>query len=222
MKTIYPTATLINENRRGAFQVAVGATSGYFAAKNSAGITRVYQAHAQKSHRIPAYGRLALWACADSADATPRGELTSLICAGNRLTTLNLAGLASLTFLDCSYNDLETLNASSLPRLKALLAMENRLVVLVVAGLSELEVLDCYGNQLTSLDLASCERLTVLDCSANRLLSLKLGNCRSLRTLCAHCNQLPELDVQGLGRSGSNAPANSPSSPAAPPVRVPS
>jgi hypothetical protein len=189
---------MANGNRRSNYHCSVATTTRNFAAVNEAGITRIYSAHPDKTHAIPAYGRLTFWSCASPTDATPAGEVTQVICPGNHLSTLNVSTLAHLQHLDCSYNDLEMLDLSGLSALRTLIVLENRLFTLCTARLYRLLTLDCYGNQLTSLDLTANPNLEVLDCSANRLLSLKLGRSKNLHTLYAYGNQFHRLDLAAL------------------------
>ena len=189
---------MANGKQRSHYHCSLATTTRNFAARNAAGITQIYAAHPEKTHVIPAYGRLTFWSCASATDPTPAGAITMVICPGNQLSTLKVSELPHLQHIDCSYNDLEMLELTGLPALKTLLAMENRLFTLCTAGVPNLQTLDCYGNKLTSLDFSGNPNLQVLDCSANRLLSLKLGGGKSLHTLYAYCNQIHRLDLASL------------------------
>jgi hypothetical protein len=185
-------------NRRSNYHCSLATTTRNFAVRNEAGITQIFSAHPEKTHTIPAYGRLTFWSCASATDATPAGAITELICPGNRLCSVQITSLTELRHLDLSYNDLEMLDLSGLTALRTLNVLENRLFTLCTAGLYRLLTLDCYGNQLTSLDLTANPNLEILDCSANRLLSLKLGRCKNLHTLYAYGNQLHRFDLAPL------------------------
>jgi hypothetical protein len=190
--------TIANGKRRSHYHCSLATSTRNFAALNEAAITRIYSAHPDKTHAIPAYGRLTFWSCKSATDSTPAGDITMLICPGNQLSCLKVSALSHLQYLDCSHNDLEILDLSGLSALRTLLVLENRLFTLCTAGLARLLTLDCYGNQLTSLDLTGNPNLEVLDCSANRLLSLRFGGCKNLHTLYAYGNQLNRLQLPAL------------------------
>lgn len=69
--------------------------------------------------------------------------LTTLKCANNQLTELNLSGLTKLTTLWCQMNQLTTLD---------------------VSGLTQLTTLWCYNNNLTALDITQLSGLSTLYC----------------------------------------------------------
>ena len=190
--------TMGSGNRRSNYLCSIATTTGYFAAQNAAGITEIYSADLDKTHKIPAYGELTFWSCIGQSSATPAGHITGLICPGNHLTTLSVSGLAALNHLECAFNDLAFLRLTGLPALETLVVTKNRLAGLDVRGLSRLKTLDCYGNLLTTLDLTGRDRLQTLNCSMNHLVSLKLGGCQSLHTIYAYGNQISPLELSGL------------------------
>jgi len=107
-------------NRRSNYHCSLATTTRNSAARNEAGITQIFSAHPEKTHTIPAYGRLTFWSCQSPSDATPAGAITELICPGNRLCSVEFTGLTELRHLDVSYNDLEMLDLSGLTALRTL------------------------------------------------------------------------------------------------------
>ncbi len=101
-------------------------------------------------------------------------NLTHLYCSNNRLTTLNVQGLAALKLLWCSQNQLTSLNVQGLARLKELLCDNNQLTTLNVQGLAQLKGLYCSDNQLTTLNVQRLMALQILDCANNPLKTLIL------------------------------------------------
>jgi hypothetical protein len=79
------------------------------------------------------------------------GALTSLTCATNSLTSLDVSGLTALTALVCLNNSLASLNVSGLTALTGLECSHNSLASLNVSGLTALTSLTCSNNSLTSL-----------------------------------------------------------------------
>lgn len=73
-------------------------------------------------------------------------ELTTLKCANNQLTELNLSGLTKLTTLWCQMNQLTTLDVSGLTNLTELWCFKNNLTALDITQLSGLNKIYC-GNQ---------------------------------------------------------------------------
>lgn len=80
-------------------------------------------------------------------------ELTTLKCANNQLTELNLSGLTKLTTLWCHLNQLTTLDVSQLTNLTELWCFQNNLTALDITRLTNLNRIYCGrqkdGRQLT-------------------------------------------------------------------------
>lgn len=80
-------------------------------------------------------------------------ELTTLKCANNQLTELNLNGLTKLTTLWCHLNQLTTLDVSQLTNLTELWCFQNNLTALDITRLTNLNRIYCGrqkdGRQLT-------------------------------------------------------------------------
>ena len=143
------------------------------------------------------------------------GEVQSLKCLDNLLTSLTLERCSSLTELNCSYNyDITSLDLSSCTALTKFYC-SGKLTSLDLSHNTALKVLDCYGYELTSLDLShntaltelSCSGLTVpldlshntaltkLDCSGLAATSLDLSHNTALTELTCDYTQLSSLDL---------------------------
>ena len=98
-----------------------------------------------------------------------RGNITELFCGGNKLTSLNVQGCASLQKLTCWGNELTALDVSGLTALKELSCSDNKLTELNLQGLTALQKLDCNWNKLTSLNVQGLPALKGLGCWSNQL-----------------------------------------------------
>ena len=127
-----------------------------------------------------------------------RGNITELFCGGNKLTSLNVQGCASLQKLTCWGNELTALDVSGLTALKELSCSDNKLTELNLQGLTALQKLDCNWNKLTSLNVQGLPALKGLGCSENQLTELNVQGCTALQGLYCDGNQLTSLNVQGL------------------------
>ena len=126
-----------------------------------------------------------------------RGDVTTLYCGENQLTSLDLSGCTALATFECYNNQLTSLDVSGCTALTTLFCYRNQLTSLDVSGCTALTWLECYVNQLTSLDLSGCVALTKLKCWVNQLTSLDVSDCTALTTLFCYHNQLTSLDVSG-------------------------
>lgn len=125
-------------------------------------------------------------------------NLTRLDCSGNQLTTLDVSGVTNLNFLFCDMNQLANLNLGNLAHLKFVSCDSNDLSTLTASGLPELLSLACGNNNITNLTLNNLPQLSVLVCSYNQLTSLNVSNLTSLTQLLCFYNQLTSLDVSNL------------------------
>jgi len=124
---------------------------------------------------LPASPSLAFWPCAGYQDTTPSGDIISLDCHANQLARLDVRRLKALRFLDCCYNRLTELDLTGLADLEVLDADNNELAALDVHHLSALRILNCANNRLTSLNLIEMGWLQVLDCTGNPFLAQPIG-----------------------------------------------
>ena len=107
--------------------------------------------------------------------------LTTLVCYGNQLTSLDVSGCTALTTLECYGNQLTRLDVSGCTALTTLECYGNQLTSLDVSKNTALTTLECYGNQLTHLDVSGCTALWTLDCSNNALLVLEVRSLFALQ-----------------------------------------
>lgn len=143
-------------------------------------------------------------------------ELTSLICQGNQLTSLDVSNNVALTVLRCWDNQLTSLDVSQNPKLEILDCHGNGISALDVSHNPELtllsthhlplgsldvshnsalETLVCFQNGLTALNVTNNPALTQLYCYENQLTSLNVSHNPALTTLSCYDNALTALDV---------------------------
>jgi len=94
---------------------------------------------------------------------TGNSALTTLICSGNGLLSLNTTGLTALTYLDCSYNEGGYWQGGSFGGNWVHISY----LLLNFTGNTALTTLICSGNGLLSLNTTGLTALTYLDCSYN-------------------------------------------------------
>ena len=110
-----------------------------------------------------------------------KGNIKSLTCSENKLTSLNVQGLPNLETLTCSKNQLTSLD---------------------LHGLTKLSMLDCTENKLSSLNLQGATSLTMVSCQNNELETLNVQGLTSITKLFCGYNQLKNLDIAGLAALG--------------------
>lgn len=139
---------------------------------------------------------------ADGTDVTVEGcDLTTLNSGGSG--TLNATGdtiviKGNIKSLTCSENKLTSLNVQGLPDLETLVCSKNRLTSLDLHGLTKLSMLDCTENKLSSLNLQGAAALTMVSCQNNELTTLDVQGLTSVTTLYCGYNKLKDLDIAGL------------------------
>ena len=132
-----------------------------------------------------------------SSAITIRGDMTTLWCYENQLTSLDVSGCSTLTMLDCSWNQLTSLDVSQNTALTSLDCWSNELTSLDVSQNTALTSLGCGSNELTSLDVSQNTALTTLFCPYNQLTSLDVSQNTALTSLSCWKNQLTSLNVSG-------------------------
>ena len=132
-----------------------------------------------------------------SSAITIRGDMTTLWCYENQLTSLDVSGCSTLTMLDCSWNQLTSLDVSQNTALTSLDCWSNELTSLDVSQNTALTSLGCGNNELTSLDVSQNTALTTLFCPYNQLTSLDVSQNTTLTSLSCWKNQLTSLNVSG-------------------------
>ncbi|MFL0171665.1 T9SS type A sorting domain-containing protein, partial [Tenacibaculum maritimum] len=125
-------------------------------------------------------------------------NLTSLSCADNQLTGLDVSNNVNLTSLSCADNQLTGLDVSNNVNLTSLSCGYNKLTELNVSNNVNLRLLSCAGNQLTELDVSDKEKLLALDCVDNKLIKLDVPLHSAFRSLLCIENQLRYLKVGDL------------------------
>lgn len=123
-------------------------------------------------------------------------NLTTLVCYGNQLNSLDVSQNVLLKNLMCNGNQISSLDVSQNVELIALVCYENQLSSLDVSQNVDLKDLVCYENQLSSLDVSHNEALAVLICHENQLSSLDVSRNLNLERLICFGNQLSSLDVR--------------------------
>lgn len=133
-------------------------------------------------------------------------NLTSLICTGNDLTSLDVSALTQLTYLDCS-NNINTLGFSGgitnliLPSSTTLTGINfsyNHITSLDLSSQINLTNINGNINNLTSIILPTNSNLDYLSLINNNLTTLNLTNQNQLTTVDARYNQLSSFDITPL------------------------
>jgi hypothetical protein len=104
-----------------------------------------------------------------SDTVTITGDVTSLYCGGNSLTSLDVSGDTLLTYLSCDNNSLTSLDVSKCTKLTILSCSYNSLTKLDVSNCTKLTWLDCEHNKLTELDVSNSNKLERIYCEGNNL-----------------------------------------------------
>ena len=121
--------------------------------------------------------------------------LTTLYCAGNSLTELDLSANTALTHLECWGNGLKELDLSANTALTYLDCSDNCITELDLSANTLLTYLNCSDNCLAELDLSENTALTELICSWNYLATLDLSANTELTRLYCSDNALTSLDL---------------------------
>lgn len=112
--------------------------------------------------------------------------LTTLYCANNQLTSIDVTQNSALTILHCQTNQLTSLDVS-----------QNTALITV----------ECFSNQLTSLDVSNNTVLNRLFCYSNQLscLNVKNGNNSNFTFFTAESNpNLTCIEVDDVAWSNTN------------------
>ena len=122
-------------------------------------------------------------------------NLTSLICRGNDLSSLDVSNNIALRTLDCSENGIAVLDVSKNTSLEELRCRNNNLTSLDVSKNLALKELYCNGNRITILNVSNNTALEYLNCGGNPLNSLDVSKNLALKELYCNQNNLTSLDV---------------------------
>jgi Secretion system C-terminal sorting domain len=120
--------------------------------------------------------------------------LTTLYCASNQLTSLDVSQNVALIGLFCDVNQLTSLNPSKNAALINLFCGKNQLTSLDVSQNVALINLSCDLNKLTGLDVSKNITLINLSCKFNQLTNLNFFENVVLEGLDCSKNQLTSLD----------------------------
>ena len=137
-----------------------------------------------------------------------KGNIKSLTCSENKLTSLNVQGLPDLETLVCSKNQLTSLDLHGLTKLSMLDCTENKLSSLNLQGAAALTMVSCKNNELTTLNVQGLTSVTTLYCGYNKLKDLDIAGLAALQNLSCERNQLKQ-NVKNLlaalpNRSGTS------------------
>ena len=121
-----------------------------------------------------------------------KGNIKSLTCSENKLTSLNVQGLPDLETLVCSKNQLTSLDLHGLTKLSTLDCTENKLSSLNLQGAAALTMVSCQNNELTTLDVQGLTSITTLYCGYNKLKDLNIAGLAALEKLSCESNQLKQ------------------------------
>ena len=102
--------------------------------------------------------------------------LTTLHCANNQFTTLDLTKNTALTMLDASFNQLSSLNISKNIALIYFACGESNISALDLSNNTALTNLDVWETNLIELDLSNNSELERIECYNNQLTSVDLRN----------------------------------------------
>jgi hypothetical protein len=130
-----------------------------------------------------------------SDTVTITGDITSLDCKGDELTSLDLGNDTSLNKLNCNDNRLTALDLSSCAKLTELHCNGDSLTALDLSRNTALKSLECDSNRIDSLDLSHNKALTSVSCKNNRITALGLSGCAALTWVDCSNNSLSSLDL---------------------------
>ena len=111
-------------------------------------------------------------------------NLTSLICSGNKLTSINISSHTALLTFRCDSNLLSSIDVSKNVLLETLSCSKNTISSIDVTSNVNLKHLICNGNYLGSVNVNTNKKLETLLCHDNMMtLILYLNNNLSLKTV---------------------------------------
>jgi len=103
----------------------------------------------------------------------------------------------NITTLNCADNMLTVLDISKNTKLEDLFCKQNKLTVLDISKNTHLQEITCSSNQLTVLDLTANKLLGTIECASNKLTQLTVPNPGILTWLDCRWNKLTVLNVTG-------------------------
>ncbi|WP_264520974.1 T9SS type A sorting domain-containing protein [Flavobacterium sp. N1994] len=133
-----------------------------------------------------------------SINIAPLTQLQELIANDNLFTNVTVSGLNSLRKLNFNHNDLTTINTDNLTNLVQLWVYDNHLTSISFNNNPLLENIDVTQNLLTGLDLSILPSLIYGYCIDNQLSLLNLTGLVNLRSLMCSGNQLVNINLSSL------------------------
>ncbi len=134
-----------------------------------------------------------------SLDVSKNTRLMTLSCLGNLLTELDVSKNKKLIEINCGYNSLTSLDLSNNAALTSVVCGCNRLTSLDLSNNNQLTYLSCHHNKIQSLDLSKNKALTLLNCPDNQLTDIDISKSTALTFVYCAYNQLTSLDVSKNG-----------------------
>jgi hypothetical protein len=122
-------------------------------------------------------------------------SLTSLICASNQLSSVDISQNIALTFLNCGDNLLTSIDVSQNSALNFIVINQNLLTSINISQNQNLEGLICSYNSLSNLDVTQNSALLVLHCHENQLSSLDVSENTVLKDLSIGGNAITDIDL---------------------------
>lgn len=140
-----------------------------------------------------------LW-CANNLltdiDLSKNDSLDELWCAANKFTTIDLSHNLKLRKLTCQNNTLlTTLDISHNTELTFLITVGNPIEELDLSNNTKLEFVNCSSTQISNIDLSKNTALTEIICNYTNLSSLDLSKNTELTYVYCTNNDLLSLDV---------------------------
>lgn len=130
-----------------------------------------------------------------SVNLSKNTKLTSLTIGSNKLTNLDVSNNVLLEDLDCQNNKLSSLNVSKNTLLTYLNASKNEITSLDVSLNTVLNHLTVNTNKLTSLNVDKNLALNSINCGGNQLTSLNVDKNLALKSLWCGSNKLTGLNI---------------------------
>lgn len=130
-----------------------------------------------------------------SLDVSKNTALTTLLCHNNEITSLDVSKCTLLEDLNCAYNKITSLDVSKNTSLKQLVCGVNNLTSLDISKNTLLNRFYCSQNDITKLDVSKNTALKLIDCGYNKLMELDVSNNTELTYLCCYSNNIAKLDL---------------------------
>ncbi len=122
-------------------------------------------------------------------------KLTTFICAGQNVTTLDVSGATNLLSLYCQNNNLASLSVTGCSKLLDLNCSNNALTELDATDTnnSKLQNVNVANNQLSSLEALKGSNLKNIDVSSNKFTSLNLTKSSEIDVLKCNDNSIKSM-----------------------------